>query len=221
MVINASSAEVPNGCRLDWYNGTLTNVSMAVGGMYCSRNMTGLANGFYQFRVYASDSAGNWNATEIRQAGIYVPPQPPQASLQVAYSIVPMSVRLGQSTSISVNATSNGTIDRVILTITLPNSSASVSNSPGNISMSYAPPLAGLYNVTIFANTTLGSNVTAVSDFTVSNTILFNSTVTTYNGTGIRAKIEFYYPGTSSKITEFTSDAGNFTSLALSSHNWR
>jgi hypothetical protein len=40
---------------------------MAIQGLSCYRNMTGLANGTYQFRVYANDTSGNMNISATRQ----------------------------------------------------------------------------------------------------------------------------------------------------------
>ena len=208
MEMNASLSEAPGACLLGWYNGSWQNLSMAIQGS-CYRNMTGLANGVYQFMVHARDSAGNWNSTEIRQAGISFPAQPPQASLMVAYSISPKSVKLSQSTLLSVNATSNGSMDRIILTITLPNSSSETFGFTGNATLNYTPPLAGLYNLTVFANTTQGSNLTMGDNFTAASAVLFNSTVITYNGTEIPSKLELYYPGTGIKLSEFQS-AGSY-----------
>jgi hypothetical protein len=76
-------------------------------------------------------------------------------------------------------------------------------------------PIAGLYNVTIFANNTRGASVVAADNFTAAGMIFFNCSVATYNGTGTSAKIEFYYPGTSSKISEFSADNGSFLNQQL------
>jgi hypothetical protein len=213
MEVNASLSEAPGICILGWHNGTWANYTMSIQGLSCRRNMTALLNQVYLFRVYANDSAGNWNSSQTMQAGINNPLQ--QASLLVLHSISPKSVRLSQSTALSVNATSNGTMDRIILTITLPNSTAAVFSLPGNTTMNYTPPTAGLYNVTVFANNTLGYNYTISDNFTAANPITFNSTTSTYNSTAIPLKLELYYPGTDYLLYGFNSPSGSIASQEI------
>ena len=68
--VNVSASEGLNASLLDWYNGTWQNMSMSVNGTMSWVNMTGLQDGSYYFRVYANDSAGNWNVTDDRQASV-------------------------------------------------------------------------------------------------------------------------------------------------------
>jgi parallel beta-helix repeat protein len=68
--VNVSANENLNACLLDWYNGTWQNVSMAVQGSYCYKNMTSLQGGSYYFHAYGNDAAGNWNVTEDREARV-------------------------------------------------------------------------------------------------------------------------------------------------------
>ena len=49
--VNVSASENLNTCLLNWYNGTWTNVSMAVTEQYCYVNMTGLNPSSYYFRT--------------------------------------------------------------------------------------------------------------------------------------------------------------------------
>jgi len=81
--------------------------------------------------------------------------------------------------------------------------------------MNYIPPLPGLYNLTVFANDAYGYSRSVADNLTASGLINFTSKASNYNGTGIPCKMEFYYPGTSSKVAEFQSDSGNFTGLEI------
>jgi hypothetical protein len=65
--VNVSLSEAPGACLLNWYSGAWANSTMAIQGLSCYRNMTGLANGTYQFRVYANDTSGNMNISATRQ----------------------------------------------------------------------------------------------------------------------------------------------------------
>jgi len=72
--LNVSGDESLGACKVDWNNGTWTKVSMTATGSYCYRNMTGLANGSYYFRVYGNDTYWNVNVTEDRQIAVDLPP---------------------------------------------------------------------------------------------------------------------------------------------------
>ena len=69
--VNVSLSEAPGTCLLNWYNGTWTNLTMAIQGLSCYRNMTSLGGYLYQFRVYASDAAGNLNVSAMRQNRVF------------------------------------------------------------------------------------------------------------------------------------------------------
>jgi len=72
--VNALLSENPGTCLLNWQSGSeAANLTMAKSGMYCSRNMTGLANGTYQFRVYATDRWATW---QLRSRQNTWPPLP-------------------------------------------------------------------------------------------------------------------------------------------------
>ena len=70
--VNALISEDLGTCTLNWYNGSWQNVSMTrdPGLRSCYRNITGLANYTYQFRVYATDAAGNLNVSGTRQSTV-------------------------------------------------------------------------------------------------------------------------------------------------------
>jgi hypothetical protein len=65
--VNVSLSEGPGACILNWHSESWANYSMTIQGLSCYRNVTGLANGTYQFRVYANDMAGNMNVSDTRQ----------------------------------------------------------------------------------------------------------------------------------------------------------
>ena len=68
--VNVSANEDLNTSLLEWYNGSWQNMSMNVSGSSSWINMSGLQDWSYYFRVYANDSAGNWNVTEDRQVSV-------------------------------------------------------------------------------------------------------------------------------------------------------
>jgi hypothetical protein len=209
VLINVSANEPLSSCKLDW-NG-IANESWTAQGSYCWINKTSLVNGTYTFRVYANDSAGNWNSTETRWVTINLTaqsPQPAQSPILISYSINPRSVRSGSNVTISINATSNSSISALILNITMPNSTWNAFYLSGNATMNYTPLVQGLYNLVIFATDTQGWNRTAADSFTAANPITFNSTTITYNGTAVPFKLELYYPGTDFIISGFNSPSG-------------
>jgi hypothetical protein len=78
IAVNVSANEDLGACVLNWNNGTITNVSMSVNGTSCYALMQGLSQGYYYFKVFANDTAGNMNATGGWQIRYYIAPsQPP------------------------------------------------------------------------------------------------------------------------------------------------
>jgi|GEM_PF-4909673 len=67
--VNVTANEDLNMAILEW-NGV--NHTMQCSGNNCHLNMTGLANGDYWYRVYANDSAGNMNVSEMRVVTVAV-----------------------------------------------------------------------------------------------------------------------------------------------------
>jgi len=64
--VNVSLSEIPDACLLEWDDGLKGNLTMTGSGTNCYKNMTELLSYIYSYRVYANDSAGNWNASELR-----------------------------------------------------------------------------------------------------------------------------------------------------------
>jgi hypothetical protein len=66
-----------SSCTLEWQS---ANYSMTKAGsgknVYCYSNKTGLANGFYYYKVYAQNSAGRTGETPQRSARVSVTPTP-------------------------------------------------------------------------------------------------------------------------------------------------
>ncbi len=70
--INTTSDEPLTGAKLEW-NGT--NYTMLGSGNNWYRNVTGLAEGIYTYRVYGTDAAGNTNSTGLMNVTIdFTPP---------------------------------------------------------------------------------------------------------------------------------------------------
>jgi len=66
---NVSVSETPNSCILE-INQT-TNYTMNIDGLYCYYNLTGLVNATtYCGKVYANDSVGNMNVSDVRCATV-------------------------------------------------------------------------------------------------------------------------------------------------------
>jgi parallel beta-helix repeat protein len=168
--INASASEPLGSCILDW-NGS--NETFAPSGAFCAVNKTSLSEGTYAFRMYANDSSGNWNSTEARQAmvNLSVNLSAPSISdyISISYGINPALVRTDTNTTVSFNVTTNGTLDSIVVRITLPNSALVSFVFSGNATFSYTPPLWGIYNLTIFANTTAGYNQSVSGNFTAAD----------------------------------------------------
>ena len=68
--INVSLSEEAHTCMLEWNNGTAANITMTKQGTTCYRNMTNLISYVYSYRVYANDSANNWNNSEFRMVTV-------------------------------------------------------------------------------------------------------------------------------------------------------
>jgi hypothetical protein len=198
--VNVSSNEDMSACVLDW-NGV--NESVSPSGKYCYINKTGFSQGYYYFHVYANDTAGNMNVTEDRRIRVLMP-------LAINYSIDPSSVIINSNVSIRINVSSEIPIDRIILNITMPNSTQQAFQFTGNATMNYTATLGGLYNLTIFANTTEGKNSTVSGSFSAYGNVTFNCTASAYNGSGIAARLEVYNAGTSELVSTFISDSGSF-----------
>ncbi|MCX6814843.1 MAG: right-handed parallel beta-helix repeat-containing protein [Candidatus Aenigmarchaeota archaeon] len=96
--VNVSLSETPGTCILKWYSGTWTNYTMTVAGSYCYRNMTSLPDYTYQFMVYANDTLGNMNVSEMRQNFLtYLPPPLPSSLTLVMVSAETIHVGIGTS----------------------------------------------------------------------------------------------------------------------------
>ncbi len=91
--INATVTDALSGidaCLLEWngVNESMTKVGTGLS-VYCHVNKTGLADGTYSYKVYANDSAGNWNVSETRIVTVdttpptitFVPPTPANGSI--------------------------------------------------------------------------------------------------------------------------------------------
>jgi hypothetical protein len=119
--------------------------------------------------MYASDSSGNRNSTETRYVTVNLSLPSVSDYISISYGINPMLVRTDTNTTVSVNVITNGTLDRIVVRITVPNSVAVPFVFSGNATFNYTPPLWGIYNLTIFANTTRGYNHSVSGNFTAAD----------------------------------------------------
>ncbi len=134
---------------LEW-NGTNETMSLSGTSNYFL-NKTGLASGVYHYRIWASDYAGNWNATEMRTLtycaaqinGIADSPDPQGFGLNV---------------TISANASNASS---VLAGITPPGGSESnftmAGSGPGAYSLNYSNWINGSYSYRIYANDSGGA----------------------------------------------------------------
>ncbi len=208
--VNASANEDLDTCLLEW-NGV--NESVSVSGRYCYQNKTGLSDADYWFKVWGNDSQGNSSGTEMRLVTInttVVDTTPPN----IQYTIQPKLAVNGSNVSLRINASDPSGVDKTWINITLPDSTWQTIYLQNDVPINYTTTsLIGRYNVTFFANDTLG-NEGNVSDYfdTQESVPTTNFTVNVINDTGggIVCNLTVYDPGTSNIAAEYQSGDGKF-----------
>ncbi len=208
--VNASANEVLEACLLEW-NGL--NESISVSGRYCSSNKTGLNDGDYWFRVWGNDSLGNSSGTGMRLVTInttVVDTAPPN----IQYTIQPNIIVNGSNVSLMIDASDPSGVDRTWLNITLPDSTYQTIDLQNGVAINYTTTsLIGRYNITFFANDTLG-NEGNVSDYfnAQESVVTMNFTVNVINNTGggIVCNLTVYDAGTSDVVAEYQAGDGRF-----------
>ncbi|MEE9323343.1 MAG: carboxypeptidase regulatory-like domain-containing protein [Candidatus Aenigmarchaeota archaeon] len=170
--VNASSTKTPDTCILNWttVGGSSANHTMTKSGNVCYKNMTGLWNANYTYKVFVNISTGESNVSETREV---------EVSAKINFMIFVNDTggnyaqRDGSSNGVQLNI-SNST----------GYSSASETNENGNVTFSVWP---GTYNLT--ANGTLqGYGINETFDFVVNNsdnktTLIVNITWLRFNVT--------------------------------------
>lgn len=136
----------PSACILQWSNGTVTNLTMAVVSGSCSFNVTAQSNGSDSMRVFINDSFTNVGSAFFTRTFDLVPPQ------NVTSAFVNNSVLA--NTSVLINVTfSDSNPDSCILQ--LDNSNYTANGSTGSCLFNRTVG-EGIHNFTAFANDTFG-----------------------------------------------------------------
>ncbi|MBC2698397.1 MAG: hypothetical protein HF974_08725 [ANME-2 cluster archaeon] len=131
-------------------------------------NTSDLKPGIYYYTVYATDSAGSNAAPTTANFTVRDTAKPVIENI----SVTPDPQAANNPVNITANVTDNLDVNTTYINIILPNST-----STGNLSMTknggnlwyynYTPPIAGLYNVTIYANDTSDNWNSSTSNFMV------------------------------------------------------
>jgi len=117
-------------------------------------------------------------------------------------SVIPKVVINGTNVTLSVSANDNRDVDSVWASIRLPNSTVQNISLINNDNVNYSTTLVGRYNVTCFANDTVGNVANITTYFLATQPTLFNVSVITYNGSLVSTNLTIYFPNTTEKIDE-------------------
>ena len=133
-----------------------------------SINFTNLSDGVYYLNATANDSAGNYNWTQT--ITITLDDTPPNMIATVPINNT--NYQFSDSIEISANATDLNSVDKVWVNISLPNGTTVLKNLTFAIGTKYntsyiAPILSGRYNVSYYANDTLGNLILQKGYFNV------------------------------------------------------
>ena len=196
--INVSADENLTQCTLEWLNSS-TNYTMSVKRdnerTLCYLNVTAQDSGWYYFRVYANDTAYNWNATGIMHARLNGPPNITYAS------VLPHLLLNGESLTINASATDPDNVSSLYYRIYNNTQlySAPMQKSGSDYWAIYTPSLsAGKYNVSIFANDTFGAYVDTPKEyFEVQTSATVNLTIRDYAGNPMNMSLGVFSPADS------------------------
>ncbi|MCJ7816955.1 MAG: Ig-like domain-containing protein, partial [Candidatus Aenigmarchaeota archaeon] len=196
--VHVGLSENAGTCLLNWYNGTWTNVTMTVSGFDCYRNMTNLQNGTYQFRVYATDLAGNMNVSQTRQNTVsYSPPD----------TIPPSITFVSPTPNNNTNATGNYIPVNV-----------SLSENPGSCLLNWFNGAWLNYSMSIVGRS-CNLNMTALANYTYQFRVYATDLAGNLNvSSGIRQnRISYSPPDTTPPTIQITSPTSNPTYSASQS----
>jgi len=148
--INITSSEPLSLAILEWNDGTtLLNYTMSGSETNWYYKVTSLPNGEYSYRIYAKDTAGNWNVSETRSVTVNVPaPQttaPSGGGGGGGGGALPPPVAPQEITSVSVTAPTTATAGSFL-----------------NISVSFTANFYTAQDVTITAIVPAGWNSTSI-----------------------------------------------------------
>jgi len=166
-VVNGATDIV--ACLLEW-NGVNESMTKEGSGssVFCYKNKSD-AEGTYSYKVYANDSAGNWNVSETRSITFDVTkPTIWNVSLSSTGILVNTSIQ------ISANVTDNVNVSLVWASIMKPDGEENIILNPNSLyENTFAnTSLTGIYNVTVYANDTAGNLNSSNVSFTVASCIV-------------------------------------------------
>lgn len=208
--VNASANRELGGCILEW-NGTNESMSVGSGDSHCSINKTGLGDDDYWFKIWADDGDGNESATGTRVVTINTTIVTDTAPPTMQYTLQPSLVVNGSNVSIGINATDPSGVDTVWVVITLPDSSSDTIYLTNDQLTNYTTSPVGRYNITFFANDTLGNEASTSDYFNAAGSmepVNFTITVLNNSGGGIEFNLTIYEAGTTNILAEYSSDNG-------------
>lgn len=196
---------------LEW-NGTNESMDFG-GGDNWYKNKTGISDGTYTYKVWANDTANNWNYSETRTLTVStvndtVPPT-------INYTIYPKVVINSTNVSLTINA-SDLNLNSTWAVIKLPDSSEETISLANGVTYYYTTSQIGRHNVTFYANDSAGNTANATDYFIVGEQMFFNTTIVDANLNGINSTIKFYY--LENEIASNESPVGNFTNIEIASY---
>ena len=98
-----------SNCILEWNGSNLSMTKVGTGtSVSCYRNVTGISDGVYNYKVYANDSANNWGVSETRKITIDT-----QAPTITFVSPTPDNETIQNQTWVYVNVTVNDTLTNI------------------------------------------------------------------------------------------------------------
>jgi len=146
------------------------------------------ATGSHTIRIIADDNGANINNTETRAISIVLDAIPPTIN-SLEYTPHTSMILVGNHFNLTANITDNIEIDKAYTNIALPNGTIIT----GGLTFNYSAPLAGLYNVTLFANDTSGNSVTQIIYFLAGNDLILNQYNLVNQSEGIPGTVTVYY----------------------------
>lgn len=207
--INVSANKILDTCILEWDGQNETIVSP---GTYCFRNKTGLVDKSYTFRVWGNESLGNRTSTEERIATIYTHP-PDNDPPSISYAIQPRIALNGSDVSLTISASDPSEVDSVWAVVEHLNSTPVRIGMASGVATQYTTSATpGIYNVTFFANDSLG-NEGNVSDYFTTMEVIpqtnFTAAVVGNSGSGIGCNLTVYQTGSSDVYANYYSTGGD------------
>ncbi len=179
---------------------------------------TTLSNGDYPLNLTITDLAGNSNVTNAGTITINI-----TTLTIVSINISPIALGIGQNVSLSM--ATRGSVSNCFVNVTQPNGTILTLTDPCTGIIFTAPNLTGRYNITFFANDTLGNIVNSSSRFEIAPPIPWRGNVVDNNLSGIQSTLILYFANTSIILDShvngtFIENTGEFLfDLAYSAHS--